>query len=81
MYTDEASVTADNALPLMYAAKKYLLPGLADKCQEFLKNSLAVDNVCSIMDQSLALGETELKKRCLGFDRFSRIFIVSFRKI
>jgi len=48
----------------MYAAKKYLLTKLVEKCHTTL---LSVDTVCTLLQQSISLGEDELKEKNLKF--------------
>lgn len=36
---------------LLYAAKKYILPGLAEICNNFLDNAMDPSNVCDILQQ------------------------------
>lgn len=67
MYCEEATVSADTALPLMYAAKKYLILDLVDQCQKFLQANLTIENVCCILELSLAFDELQLRDRCLTF--------------
>lgn len=67
MYCEEATVSTETALPLMYAAKKYLLLDLADQCQKFLQANLNIENVCCILELSMAFDENQLKDRCLAF--------------
>jgi len=51
----------------MYAAKKYLLTGLVAECVTILEKELSVDTVCTLLEQSMSLGENELKKKSLHF--------------
>ena len=44
LYTDESNLTADNAVFVLYLAKKYIVPSLAEKCVEFLETHLAAEN-------------------------------------
>ena len=67
MYCEEANISADTALPLMYAAKKYLLLNLVDRCQKFLQENLDIENVCCILELSLIFDENQLRERCLAF--------------
>ena len=39
MYSDEANLNPDNVMQLMYLAKKYMLPSLADICSAFLQTN------------------------------------------
>jgi len=67
MYSEKAKVSNETALPLMYAAKKYLLLDLVDQCQRFLQENLKVDNVCCTLELSLTFDEHDLKERCLSY--------------
>jgi len=67
IYCETANVTIEIAFPLMYAAKKYLLAGLVRRCRKTLLNLLGVDNVCTVLEQSMSLDENELKAKCLEF--------------
>ena len=51
----------------MYAAKKYMIETLIVKCSEFLAQSIDVDNVCILLDQSFLFEEKGLKTRSLSF--------------
>ena len=51
MYCGEVELSGDNVLCVLYSAKKYMLPGLEKKCQEFLDNRLDVSNVCAVLEQ------------------------------
>jgi len=67
IYCESANVSSDTALPLLYAAKKYLLLDLVEQCQRFLQDNLTSENVSSILDLGLAFDEPELIDRCLDF--------------
>ena len=67
MYCEEANVSETTAVPLMYAAKKYLLIDLVDQCQQYLQENLTVENVCSILELSQVFDELELQSCCLEF--------------
>jgi len=64
IYLNTADLTDATAEPLMYDAKKYLLTGLVEKCHTTL---LSVDTVCTLLQQSISLGEDELKEKNLKF--------------
>lgn len=48
----------------MYAAKKYFIDALENICRNFLKSSLAVDNACTLLNQSMVYGDESLTKEC-----------------
>ena len=49
LYSDEVTLSGSNVLQVLYLAKKYMVPALADKCREFLKDNLYPSNVFSVM--------------------------------
>ncbi len=51
MYYEKATLTGDNVLSVLYAAKKYILPDLENLCREFLDKELCLTNVCPVLDQ------------------------------
>ena len=49
---------------VLYLAKKYIVPSLAEKCIEFLEVNLAVKNVFVVLQQALQFDERNLEKKC-----------------
>ena len=49
VYSDEVNLNADNVMQVLYLAKKYMLPSLADKCSEFLRETLDASNVFHVL--------------------------------
>ena len=64
IYTDEAILTLDNALGVLYLAEKYMLPVLAAKCINYVEASLNPENVLTVLSHARYLGKEELQKRC-----------------
>ena len=64
MYSDEASLSGSNVMGVLYLAKKYMVPSLADKCTEYLQSNLAPSNVFSILPTAEKYEEKELVDRC-----------------
>ena len=67
LYTDECSLTADNAISVLYLAKKYIVPSLADKCIEFLDSIFSAENIFTILHQTIQLDEKKLEEKCWEF--------------
>ncbi|CAB3993537.1 BTB POZ domain-containing 6-like [Paramuricea clavata] len=65
LYTDECNLTTHNAMFVLYLAKKYIVPSLAQKCVEFLEANIAVENVSTILQQALQFNEKKLENKCL----------------
>ena len=61
MYCGEVDLSGDNVLCVLYSAKKYMLPGLEKKCQEFLDSRLDVNNVCAVLEQVINNGPSKRK--------------------
>ena len=66
MYCDEISLEADTILPTLYAAKKYIMPHLAQLCVEYLKKNVDASNACLLLSHSRLFEEPELMQRCLN---------------
>ncbi|XP_045172289.2 BTB/POZ domain-containing protein 6-like [Mercenaria mercenaria] len=66
LYTEEVKVDLDNVLPLLYAAKKYCVQSLIDKCLNTLKRNMVPENVCTVMENAHIFGNNELKTRCFN---------------
>jgi len=64
LYSDEVDLTADNVMQVLYLAKKYIVPALADKCNEFLGENLDGLNVFSMMDCARSYDEKKLLEQC-----------------
>ena len=64
IYSDEANFTPDNVMQLMYLAKKYMLPSLADKCAAYLKENLGASNVFTVLPDAQKYEEKDLLEHC-----------------
>ena len=67
LYTDASlacKITAENAIVVMYLAKKYLVSSLAEKCCEILEASIKPDNVFAVLEQAVQFDEKELEAKC-----------------
>ena len=64
LYSDEVNLTGSNVMQVLYLAKKYLVPSLADKCTEYLREHLEASNVFSILPQAQKFGYKDLEERC-----------------
>ena len=67
LYTDECNLTADNAMSVLYLAKKYIVPSLAEKCIEFLESIFTAENILTILHRTVQLDEKNLEKKCWDF--------------
>ncbi len=64
MYSDEAILSGSNVMGVLYLAKKYMAPSLADKCAEYLQKNLDPSNVFSILPSAQKYDEKNLVDRC-----------------
>ena len=63
LYTDEFNLTTDNAMFVLYLAKKYIVPSLAKKCTEFLEANLAAGNAITVLQQAIQFDEKKLERK------------------
>ena len=64
LYTDECNLSTDNAMFVLYLAKKYIVPSLAQKCIEFLEANLGAENAITVLQQAIQFDEKKLEKKC-----------------
>jgi len=64
MYCEEVKLNESNVMQVLYVAKKYILPSLADECIDFLKRNLDPTNVFSVMSHAQQYDEEGLVDRC-----------------
>ena len=64
LYSDEVQLTGSNVMRVLYLAKKHLVPSLAKKCVEFLRDNLGPSNVFSILPHAEKFEDKELENRC-----------------
>ena len=78
LYTDEIKLTIDNALPLLYLAKKYLVYNLIEKCMETIYANLTPENVLNVLENRMLFDKTDIEKRCWDtVDRFTSTVVKS----
>ena len=64
LYTDVVNLTGSNVMHVLYLAKKYMLPSLADKCSAYLHENLGASNVFSILLHAKKFDDQDLENRC-----------------
>ena len=64
MYSNEVELHESNVLQVLYVAKKYILPSLAQKCVEFLIRNLDLANVLCVLSHAQKYDEQNLVDRC-----------------
>ena len=64
MYSDEVNLSGSNVMGVLYLAKKYMVPSLADKCKEYLEDNVDPSNVFSVLSFGQKYEEKRLVCRC-----------------
>ena len=64
MYSDEVNLSGSNVMGVLYLAKKYMVPSLADKCAKYLQDNLDASNVFNILPHAQKYDEKSLVDRC-----------------
>ena len=64
LYTDDCKITAENAIGVMYLAKKYLISSLAERCCKVLEASITPDSVFVVLEQAIQFDEKDLETKC-----------------
>ena len=64
IYSDEVELTGSNVMNVLYLAKKYLVPSLAEKCAEFLDKNLDASNAFAILPYAQKFEDKDLQNRC-----------------
>ena len=64
LYSDEVNLSGSNVMQVLYLAKKYLIPSLADKCTEYLQEHLEASKMFSVLLQAQKFEHKDLEERC-----------------
>ena len=64
LYCDDVKLSGSNVMQVIYLAKKYMVPSLADRCTEYLRKHLEASNVFSILPQAQKFEDKDLESRC-----------------
>ena len=64
LYSDEVNLTGSNVMQVLYLANKYLVPSLAGRCTEYLREHVEASNVFSILPQAQKFEVKDLEERC-----------------
>ncbi|KAK3740881.1 hypothetical protein QZH41_003476 [Actinostola sp. cb2023] len=66
IYFDEVEINESNVLGILYLAKKYILPFLAQKCVDFLEQNIDSQNAFTLLSQARHYCEEQLEEKCWG---------------
>ena len=64
IYYDEVKLTGDCVIQVLYLAKKYMIPSLADRCRSFLEKNINTENVLDLLPLIEKMEEVHLKSVC-----------------
>ena len=64
MYSDEVNLSGSNVMQVLYLANKYMVPSLAEKCTEYLRENLKAYNVFCILPHAQKFEDKDLEARC-----------------
>ena len=64
LYSDEVNLNGSNVMEVLYLAKKYMVPSLADKCSKYLRDHMDPSNVFNILPMAQKYEEKKLTDRC-----------------
>ena len=64
LYSDEINLSGSSVLGVLYLAKKYMVPSLAEKCKDYLQDKLDPSNVFTILPTAQKYEEKNLVDRC-----------------
>ena len=64
LYSEEVKLNESNVMKVLYVAKKYILPSLADECIDFLQRYLDPLNVFCVLSHAQQYDEKILVDRC-----------------
>ena len=64
MYSGEVELNENNVMQVLYVAKKYILPSLAQECINFLHRNVDLANVVCILSHAQRYDEKSLADQC-----------------
>ena len=69
LYYEEVEITKDNIYEMIYAAHKFKLYSLTEKCSKFLENIVHIteQNALKYLEKSLTYNALDLMETCVTF--------------
>ena len=63
-YSDKANLNGSNVMQVLYLANKYIVPSLAEKCTEYLRENLKASNVFCLLPHAQRFEDKDLEDQC-----------------
>ena len=67
LYLDEVHLSDATCVGILYAAKKYMVTSLQEKCKEYLKQNLRQETVCTALEHAVQMNEEDLEETALEY--------------
>ena len=64
LYSEKVELSGSNVMQVLYLANKYMVPSLAGKCTEYLRENLKASNVLCILPHAQKFEDKDLENRC-----------------
>ena len=64
LYIDKVKLSGSNVMQVLYLANKYMVPFLAKKCNEYLRDNLKTSNVFCLLPHAHKFEDKDLEDRC-----------------
>ena len=76
LYKDEADITEDHVLGILYLSNKYMVGALTDLCTAFLANQIDEENVCMMLELAKIYNAAVLEAKCLDYITSKATFVL-----
>ncbi|XP_071091339.1 BTB/POZ domain-containing protein 3-like isoform X1 [Haliotis cracherodii] len=77
LYTGVISLSADNALNLLYCSKKYCIKSLEQEVLEYCQCSISPDNACTLLEQACLFDVKQLQEKAFNVMKRDAIFVLT----
>ena len=67
MYLDEVHLSDATCVGILYAAKKYMVTSLQEKCKEYLRQHMGGETVWNVLEHALKMDEEDLAENALEY--------------
>ena len=64
LYSEKVELSGSNVMQVLYLANKYMVPSLAGKCTEYLRENLKASNAFCILPHAQKFEDKDLENRC-----------------